>query len=219
MKKYVYIHICCINDWEEVFQHIQGKIKDSGLYNELTEIRCGILAKDKSVIHKKCFSEPKIKIMFVDSDNRQYERPTLRRMHEDSQKEEFYAFYCHTKGITRQHPIVKRHVRDWVNFMLYFAMYKYKEVFEHLETYDCVGVNYQNLPENHYSGNFWWTQSSHLQKLNPEIGPTYHDQKCGYPLMQMENTKHFILQMLTTIEMNTLNTNIKQINEHQNFLI
>lgn len=175
MKKYVYIHICCINDWEEVFGHIQGKIKDSGLYNEITEIRCGILAQYKNVVDKKCFSDPKIKIMFVDNDNRQYERPTLRRMHEDSQKEEFYAFYCHTKGITRKHPIVKRHVRDWVNFMLYFALYKYKEVFEHLETYDCVGVNYQNVPKNHYSGNFWWTKSSHLQKLNPDIGPTYLD--------------------------------------------
>ena len=50
-------------------------------------------------------------------------------------------------------------------------MYKYKDAIENLGYYDTVGVNLQDGP--HYSGNFWWSKSSHIKKLNREIGINY----------------------------------------------
>ena len=37
MKTYIYFHICCINNYETVFYNLMDKIKNSGLYNDVTE--------------------------------------------------------------------------------------------------------------------------------------------------------------------------------------
>lgn len=40
MNIYIYFHICCINNWKDVFNNLFNKIKDSGLYDIIKEIRC-----------------------------------------------------------------------------------------------------------------------------------------------------------------------------------
>jgi hypothetical protein len=41
-----------------------------------------------------------------------------------------------------------------------------------------VGVNYLNTPEPHYSGNFWWANSSHIRKLpDPSTTDWWHKLK------------------------------------------
>ena len=52
-------------------------------------------------------------------------------------------------------------------------MFKKKEIIDFLENYDTVGVNLQSGP--HYSGNFWWSKSSHIKTLNKKIGSNYTD--------------------------------------------
>ena len=60
MNIYVYIHVCCINHWQDTFTSLMHKMRDSGLYDKISEIRCGVLGNyDEASI----FNDPKIVIV------------------------------------------------------------------------------------------------------------------------------------------------------------
>jgi hypothetical protein len=39
---------------------------------------------------------------------------------------------------------------------------------------DVVGVNLQHSPVTHFSGNFWWSHSDYIKKLDKFIEPSYN---------------------------------------------
>ena len=159
MYKYVYCHICCINNWEEIVGGIFNRIKDSALYDELREIRCCVLGK-RECLQNEIFTDEKIRIVYHSEDVSLYEVVTLNKLLEDSKKEDFYVLYVHSKGVSKPE---NRNVRDWVNYMLYFNVYLYDLAIQNLKYNDCCGVNALG---NHYSGNFWWSKSTYIRKLN-----------------------------------------------------
>ena len=59
--------------------------------------------------------------------------------------------------------------------MLYFNLYYWEKILKYLETYDTVGVNLHTNPVLHYSGNFWWSKSSHIKTLNIKKRSYYTD--------------------------------------------
>lgn len=137
-------------------------IKDSGLYEKIKEIRCNILTKDSTDI--SAFDDNKIKIIGISDNLDLYETPTLDFLWEHSFKEDFYALYLHTKGV--KHNNENLCVNDWVKYMKHFNIHKHETCINELANYDTVGVNLQDFPILHYSGNFWWTKSQYLRKLN-----------------------------------------------------
>lgn len=160
MNTYIYFHVCCINHYVDVFKNIMDKIKTSGLYDNITEIRCGVLGYN---YEPDLFNDPKIVIRGTNPDINLFEVFTINLLYEDAQKEDFNILYLHTKGITRD-PLHKS-VHDWVNYLCYFNIYKFKKCIDFLKEYDTVGVNLANEPVTHYSGNFWWSKSSYIRKL------------------------------------------------------
>jgi hypothetical protein len=48
MNTYIYIHVCCINNWKEIFNKLLFDIKESKLYDKVTKIRCNILTKNNN---------------------------------------------------------------------------------------------------------------------------------------------------------------------------
>ncbi|ANS04308.1 hypothetical protein [uncultured Mediterranean phage] len=164
-KIYIYIHICCKGAWLEIFTRLIDNIKQSGLYEVINQIKCFMLGDPGDL--PPIFDDAKITIVKHNRDTSLYERFTLNNLYDDCEKEDFYVLYLHTKGIT--HPGCKR-VRDWVDYLIYFNMYKFKEIIDFLKIYDTVGVNLQPAPEIHYSGNFWWSKSAHIKTLNRNIG-------------------------------------------------
>uniref|UniRef100_A0A6C0HBG8 Glycosyltransferase n=1 Tax=viral metagenome TaxID=1070528 RepID=A0A6C0HBG8_9ZZZZ len=163
MNTYIYFHVCCINHYVYVFENIMDKIKISGLYDNITEIRCGVLGYN---YEPDLFNDPKIVIRGTDRDISLSEVYTINLLYEDAQKEDFNVLYIHTKGITR-HSLHKS-VYDWVNYLCYFNIYQFKKCIDFLEDYDTVGVNLVvNNPDvvTHYSGNFWWSKTSYIRKL------------------------------------------------------
>jgi len=163
MNTYIYFHVCCINHYVYVFENIMDKIKISGLYDNITEIRCGVLGYNYDA---DLFNDPKIVIRGTDRDISLSEVYTINLLYEDAQKEDFNVLYIHTKGITR-HSLHKS-VYDWVNYLCYFNIYQFKKCIDFLEDYDTVGVNLVvNNPDvvTHYSGNFWWSKTSYIRKL------------------------------------------------------
>ena len=116
MKTYVYFHVCCINNWKEVFSLLMSSIHISGLYDRVDEIRCGILGDFSE--SKQLFDDPKIKILYNLFDISLYETPTLNFLHEDSKTEDFKALYIHTKGIKHyRDPTREPFVKDWVDYL------------------------------------------------------------------------------------------------------
>jgi len=137
-----------------------NQIKMSGLYDDITEIRCGVLGYNNE---PDLFNDPKIVIRGTNPNIDLFEVFTINLLYEDAQKEDFNVLYLHTKGITI-HPLYKP-VHDWVNYLCYFNIYQFKKCIDFLKVYDTVGVNLVDEPVTHYSGNFWWSKSSYIRKL------------------------------------------------------
>ena len=163
MPIYIYFHICCINNWKTIVSNLLFKIKNSGLYNIVKEIRCVILGD-----YDGSLNDPKIKIIFQSPDISLYEKVTINLLYNDAIKEEFKVLYIHSKGVNHFNRISKKNVYDWSEYMCYFNMYHFNTCLNELNSCDAIGVNLQiKLHEYplHYSGNFWWSKSSHICKL------------------------------------------------------
>ena len=170
-----YFHICQKEGWKRSFDMIFNKIKESGLYDNTKEIRIGIvndLSHERGeLINDPRLEDPKFKILFVRSSN-EYERPTILHMRESADNEENYYWYVHTKGLRHFGEPCESYVIDWINFLSYWNITKWsfavKMLSREWDTYGCNSLN-----RIHYSGNFWWTKSSHLKNLPRSIESYY----------------------------------------------
>lgn len=167
MKIYIYIHVCCINNWKQVFTELHSNIHKSGLYKIITSIKCNILSTDDhDMLFFNNLHDSKIEILGIHNDLSVYETPTINMLYDHSWKEEFYVLYLHTKGV--RHNNTNINVIDWINFLMYFNIKRYETCVKNLLEYDTVGVNLHIADETaptHYSGNFWWSKSEYIRKL------------------------------------------------------
>ena len=164
---YVYIHVCCINNWKQVFTMLLNKIKTTGLYDNIREIRCGILGKYDIAF----FNDPKINIIYNSSDMTLYETPTINLLHQHSLEEDFNVLYIHTKGVKTNGE--NANVNDWTNYLCYFNIGHHATNVRLLHEYDCVGVNLQGDSPFHYSGNYWWSKSQYIRNLEKCVYTQY----------------------------------------------
>jgi len=186
-KSYIYIHICCINNWVEIVSLLFEKIKESGLYNHITKIRCVILGNYLS--NEDLFKDNKIEIIYHNIDIRLHEKITINIIYDtvSESNDDFNILYIHSKGV--KHNGQNQCVKDWVDYLIYFNIENYRSCLEKLKDYDVVGVNLNKEPCIHYSGNFWWSKASHVKKIglltNDEyIGPEKY-------ITQQANSKFF----------------------------
>jgi hypothetical protein len=101
------------------------------------------------------------------------ESHTLKKIWNDSQTEDMQVLYFHAKAITStlNNLIVPgrmskyRNRYKWRQFMNWGVLTMWKECVDALATHDTAGVDYRNNVYPHYSGNFWWANSSHLRML------------------------------------------------------
>ena len=190
---YIYIHICVKNNWLTVLTNLITNIKDSGLYDVIDKIRCFILGTMDEI--PEILNDEKIIIIKKNSNYKLYEKFTLNNLYDDCLKEDFYILYLHTKGITKQN---SQPVKDWVEYLIHFNIYRHKEMINLLKENSCVGVNLQRGP--HYSGNFWWSKSSHIISLKRKIGKSYYSSEfwvtskkdnCKYASLYLSNVNHY----------------------------
>lgn len=179
IPKYAYIHIATLNNWLELFKEIIERIISSGLYNHLTQIRLGFLGSDSDLarINEYIADKPKCAIRSRGTDLNAYERITLHALREDAVNEDFYALYVHTKGVTKYGTKFYGPVKDWVDLMHHFTIFRHNDTFNAFENPNIVttGCKYLRKPEHHYSGNIWWAKSSYIRTLSYRIGPKYLD--------------------------------------------
>lgn len=173
MNIYIYIHICCINNWKSIFSKLYYTIKQSGLYDIIKGIKCNILSSDPhNILFFTELNDSKLEILGIDNNLNAYETPTINLLYEHALREDFYVLYIHTKGV--KHNDTNINVTDWVNYLTYFNIQKYDTCIQSLTEYDTVGVNLHiGKDDTHYSGNFWWAKSDYIKKLNPCVYNNY----------------------------------------------
>ena len=177
MKKNLYYHIF-LNDygtWSHIFMEQFKLLEDVGLLYEFDKVKITVISKDKSQVDNfiKLISTFRGTEITVYMNNPEAENVMSRKMWEDSQDEEdFQMLYLHSKGVTS----VDNHLKTgnaqtfknyyyWRHFLNWGVIEKWRDCVSALDTYDVAGVNYFNEPAPHFSGNFWWANSSYVRHL------------------------------------------------------
>jgi len=159
---YIYIHICILNNWKDIVDRLYFKIKNSGLYNIIKEIRISILGDYINNKDFEFFNDIKSKIIYQSTDISLHEKITINKLYEDCSNEDFYVLYLHSKGVEHFKENIKN-INDWVDYLSFLNIYKYDKCIGLLNNNsDTVGCNLQisNDYPLHYSGNFWWSKQN-----------------------------------------------------------
>lgn len=172
-KTKVVYHCYLVGDWKEVVSGQLKRLKESGLYEYADNIFVTVNIGDSS---KEEFSQfvseySKLEISFNDGNNAEY--PGIKKVREVSLLDDSYVLYFHTKGVSNTYNDLNsktysqekvQNIKSWKECMEYFVIDKWEECIELLRDNDNVGVTCNN---NWYWGNFWWSQTNHIQKTEP----------------------------------------------------
>jgi hypothetical protein len=179
-------------------------LKKSGLLEKTTELLCFICKFEIQVM--KILKPYKNKIKFIVTDENLYERFALQNFrHYIQQKEPYYMYYFHTKGVS--HNIKETNFHNIRRNLDYFILEKHEICLYWLDHgYDVVGTALSLYPALHFSGNFWWVKSEHLDRLPASIRNTYYAPEmyiCSHPngkyISICQHTNHGMLSLLRRI--------------------
>lgn len=108
----------------------------------------------------------KVKLINYSHDGTLGEATTIRLLHSFCREHpESKVLYLHTKGISYRDSFET--IDDWRRLMTYFVVERFEDCLKELESNDAVGCNLLESPHRHFSGNFWWSNSRHIAKLEP----------------------------------------------------
>lgn len=147
-----------MNEWKSSYDLIHSNLQESGILADCEEVLYCVNGDYKE-------AQDHIKeenIFLLNNDVSKYEFPTLNLIKEACAKTDQKILYIHTKGASTG---LNQNIIDWINVMCYFNIDRYKSNLELLDILDAVGVDYHENPFKHFSGNFWWSKSSHVNKL------------------------------------------------------
>ena len=155
--------MCAIANYRSIFIKLLDTIKSSNLYASIDKIYVTVLGKFDE--NDEMYIDNKIEVVCTNENILLYERPSLNfmRQHALTHEENNKYLYLHTKGLKFNGE--NEAVNDWINLMLYYLVKEHDMCLNMLETCDACGVNFVQNPLPHFSGNFWWTNSTHVKKL------------------------------------------------------
>jgi len=173
---FIYFHIAAVGRYQDVLSDMYSILSVSGILDIVKECRCFITgppqAKDWIV---SFFAHPKCKIVAYQEDVSSYERFTLDRLHHDCLESTtpFKVLYLHSKGVSKKDPKNASTSDIWRKLMMQMLVANHSICLHHLENHETVGIMFVAEPLPHYSGNFWWANSTYIRTLprirNPMI--------------------------------------------------
>jgi len=166
----IYIHIATMGEYQKIFDELFTKVIESNLVDISNKIFIGIVGDGELIV-------PKINNIVVKKigNIEDYEFPTLFEMENDVYNDinNFKILYFNSLGATGN-TIQKQ---SWRAYLSYFNIINHELCIKSLDTHDVCGVDWRTNPSPHYSGNFWWANSSYiktlpkLDSLNKESSP------------------------------------------------
>ncbi len=159
MRSIIFFHVATIGEYQKVFDEIYTQIVESNLINKIETLNICVVGDGKLKVQ----DDNKIKIYTnPDIDLGEFFTLDLLKCFSDSVVENCKILYIHTKGVTTPNNLC---IDDWRQYMTYFNINQYQNCFDALDEHDSCGVDLVTEPAVHYSGNFWWTNSSYVKKL------------------------------------------------------
>lgn len=164
----IYFHVATIGEYQKIFDEIYSKIIKSGLYNNVDEVNICVVGDGKLNVQSN------VKL-HSDLDISKGEFFTLQKIEERSKSsnKNLKILYLHTKGVTTPH---NQCIIDWRVYMTYHNVIRYNKCLKALDHCDACGVDFHKEPAKHFSGNFWWANSSYIKTLpsiNDISNPNY----------------------------------------------
>lgn len=158
----VYFHIAVMGDWVKSYELIQSYLDGANFDNVLYCV-CGDMDTALQYIKNK-------NIIWLSPTIDNFEFPTLNYILSDCNPED-KILYIHTKGASTG---INEPIKDWIKTMCWFNITQNKTCLGLLDAYDALGVDYHRVPFKHFSGNFWWSTGSHVNKLSPLLNEDRH---------------------------------------------
>jgi|LakMenEpi03Aug12_release.lakeMendotaPanAssembly.Ray.scaffolds.fasta_scaffold32047_2 beta-1,4-mannosyl-glycoprotein beta-1,4-N-acetylglucosaminyltransferase len=172
-KIFCVIHSCNLPDkGTDVLDFLVNVINKTGFINVVDSILINNIGIPiKNIYNDNNESNNKYTVINYSDNISLFEYPSLNKIKGiANENPDSYILYLHTKGITRNDKQILNNVNDWINMMLYFLVEKHNECIYQLDNgYETVGCNYHLATHYcpvHYSGNFWWSKSSYINKLH-----------------------------------------------------
>jgi hypothetical protein len=157
------------NDSLERFKKTFNKIKQSNLYDVVDKLYLNVVASEDlinkiNLIKNEIIDSKVIITNFSERSSRPIETDTLNFLHKTCEELQINKpiLYLHSKGVSKSG---NKNVQDWIDYMEYFLIIKWRDCLEVLKGYDTCSVNLQYHPQSHYAGNFWWANSEYIKKL------------------------------------------------------
>jgi hypothetical protein len=153
---------------------------------EVSTLNVGVLFDKQIDSEKEKLMEllskvPSLNLMFIDENVSFGESKTLIKLKEFSMTDtnNTNILYLHTKGVTQHNSIREKPVKEWRLMMEHFLITNWEKCVEKLnDEFDCCGINYQDHAGNVkgetkliqiFNGNFFWTKSDYVKKLDESI--------------------------------------------------
>lgn len=174
-KPVIYYHLWRSGEWEDITKAIFSEIVSSGLSDQMEAINICINDQN-STENIELHGIPEEKVIFTHVASTGSEWPTLQELYEGyGDIPDTPILYLHSKGCSYTvDNILKQSVKDWVAGLMYYLVIEWRECMNLMRRgARAVGANRRDQPQPHYSGNFWWINSSSLRSLP---NPRFQDQ-------------------------------------------
>jgi len=167
----IFYHVYQYEGWERLFYDQINSLIISGLYEACDFIHIGVNGDQELPINL-----PKFVLHY--NNDWSTEKDTLKSLHEFCFNNlDYKIMYFHTKGVATTY----LYITKWRYYLEYFIIHRWKDCIQALNEYDIAGTEYMPYsvlvnrdtgeydPEEnpHYSGNFWWANSSYISQLDP----------------------------------------------------
>jgi hypothetical protein len=147
------------------------------VHEQLNILEKGLLqATEKLIIFVTNFNENNVELEFlferfnknnkffiVKSSANLYEKFSINNYKKYIPDKNYYVYYFHTKGVSRNKGDFFESRRKLLDF---YTLEKFYINVKLLDEYDAIGCSASLHPKKHFSGNFWWSKSSYLNTLS-----------------------------------------------------
>lgn len=193
MKKKLYYHVYLTDEYGSWAYPLMEQVKlmeDHGLLSALDDITITCISqndqrietfinllnvlnvKAKVAVYENSHANDSSMLSGINGHTTITENVMMQLLYNEAKTEDFQMLYLHTKGITSIDNHLKKNNPNqfatyyyWRKFLEWGVIERWHEAVRLLERFDMVGVNYYDNPSPHFSGNFWWANSSYIRTL------------------------------------------------------
>jgi len=157
--------ICCINNYLDVVKEQLSCLKKGLLSNTHKLIIFVTNYNENECVELDKLLHDNEKFILIKSPHNLYEKFAINNYKKYIKHNEYYLYYFHTKGLKHKDDPLIHVFSSRRQILNYYTLEMYKLNIELLEKYDAVGCSLHLYPKKHFSGNFWWSKSKHLETL------------------------------------------------------